>query len=248
MNAMSEYSRRSQAPLDLDPVMQSVLTCLLKAHDYALNLRSDVWDLAVEIDTLHALGLTDTDLRWLACKGYVEHAKEITRIGEDRRSFRSTGKLFFTGRTCVVLTPLGLALAQRCCSPPTPFAPAAEAEALPNHPPNGTPNPPVFDTARRELRVGNRLIKRFKQPALSQETILAAFEEEGWPYRILNPLPPKPNQDSKQRLHDAIIRLNRGQKHRLLRFKGDGTGEGIFWEYTAFADPTATPERHPSDS
>ena len=57
-----------------------------------------------------------------------------------------------------------------------------------------------------------------------------AFEEESWPPRIDDPLPPSPNIDSKKRLHDTIKSLNRHQKQRCIRFMGDGRGTGVRWE------------------
>jgi hypothetical protein len=68
-------------------------------------------------------------------------------------------------------------------------------------------------------------------PAANQERVLAAFEEEGWPVHIDDPLPPSPDQDSKRRLHDTINSLNRNQKCPLIRFVGDGTGQGVRWEF-----------------
>jgi hypothetical protein len=43
-------------------------------------------------------------------------------------------------------------------------------------------------------------------------------------------LPPNSEQNSKRRLHDTINSLNRNQKQNLLRFTGDGSGQGIRWE------------------
>jgi hypothetical protein len=63
-----------------------------------------------------------------------------------------------------------------------------------------------------------------------QEAILMALEEEHWPPRIDDPLPGHPNHLPKRRLHDTIKSLNRNQKNNLIRFMGDGTGEGIRWE------------------
>jgi hypothetical protein len=60
--------------------------------------------------------------------------------------------------------------------------------------------------------------------------VLNAFEEEGWPARIDDPLPPHSDQDPKRRLNDTIKCLNRKQVRELLRFHGDGSGEGILWE------------------
>ena len=79
------------------------------------------------------------------------------------------------------------------------------------------------------MRLGGLVVKQFKLPAPNQETILAAFEEEDWPPRIDDPLPPKSNLAGKNRLHDTIKCLNRNHRKRLLRFNGDGTGEGVLW-------------------
>ena len=89
---------------------------------------------------------------------------------------------------------------------------------------------PHWDAEARELRIGGRLVKRFKWKAANQETLLAAFEEEGWRRRIDDPLPPVPGLLSTTRLSDAIKRLNGHQKNALIRFCGDGTGEGVTWE------------------
>jgi hypothetical protein len=72
------------------------------------------------------------------------------------------------------------------------------------------------------------LVKEYRQRAPNQETILDAFEEEGWPPRIDDPLPRSTRIDPKERLHEAIRRLNH-QKARKILFSGDGTGEGVIW-------------------
>ena len=80
-------------------------------------------------------------------------------------------------------------------------------------------------------------LARFTQPGdevtvSNQEAILAAFEEESWPPRIDDPLSPVGNQDPKRRLHDTINSLNRHQKLSVIRFLGDGSGQGVRWEFT----------------
>ncbi len=62
---------------------------------------------------------------------------------------------------------------------------------------------------------------------------MSAFQEDGWPARIDDPLPPTPETDPKRRLSDAIKCLNRKQLNPLLRFSGDGTGEGVLWDLIA---------------
>jgi hypothetical protein len=88
------------------------LSELLKAYGYANSAQRDLWDFAVEIQRLWTAGLSKTDFRWLACMGYVEHARETTRLEDDGREFRKTGNLSFSKRTCFVLTePRGFPLA-----------------------------------------------------------------------------------------------------------------------------------------
>jgi hypothetical protein len=96
--------------------------------------------------------------------------------------------------------------------------------------------PPRWDAAFRVLRVGNKVVKEYRLPSRNQETILEAFQEEGWPHSIDDPLPPLAEVEPKSRLHDTIKRLNRHHKDRLIRFRGDGTGEGICWEYVEAAN------------
>lgn len=94
---------------------------------------------------------------------------------------------------------------------------------------------PTWDRDRQQLRVGKVIVKEFKVPASNQEAILAAFQEENWPPRIDDPLSPAPDQDPKRRLHDTINSLNRNQKQALVRFLGDGSGQGVRWEFTRAA-------------
>jgi hypothetical protein len=96
--------------------------------------------------------------------------------------------------------------------------------------PAGKPRLPLWKPDLRELHYEAQLVKRFKVPAPNQERLLAAFQEEGWRARIDDPLPPQPGQDTKRRLHDTIKSLNRHQVCCLLRFRGDGTGQGAIWE------------------
>ena len=79
------------------------------------------------------------------------------------------------------------------------------------------------------LYFAGRIVKRFPRAARNQEIVLCAFEEEGWPYRIDDPLPPSGNVDPKRRLHDTIKWLNRDHEAQVLAFMGDGTGEGVRW-------------------
>lgn len=103
---------------------------------------------------------------------------------------------------------------------------------------------PQWDHQARILRVGGRIVKRFKRPSPNQEIVLMAFEEEGWPRRIDDPLSPNGEIDPKRRLHDTIKGLNRHQENQLLHFSGDGRGEGVCWVVlVAETLPTFTDDR-----
>ncbi|MFO0807725.1 MAG: hypothetical protein U0746_03805 [Gemmataceae bacterium] len=88
---------------------------------------------------------------------------------------------------------------------------------------------PLYNADQRELWFQGQLVKRFQQPADNQETVLAAFEEDGWPPRIDDPLPQDPDVDTRERLHDTIKNLNLHQVNPLVSFHGDGSGEGVRW-------------------
>jgi hypothetical protein len=94
---------------------------------------------------------------------------------------------------------------------------------------NGSSERPCWNADRRELTFRGRVVKRFRQPADNQETILAAFEEEGWPEAIDDPLPGAPGIEAQDRLHGAVRGLNRAQKEAALVFERDGTGTRVLW-------------------
>jgi hypothetical protein len=198
------------------PSMQLALRLLLEAHGDAHGLRRDVWEFALEFRTLTRAGVTSGDLRRLLCLGLVQHAVEHVEPTLAQRTFVPLHNLALPDDASFVLTPKGVAAAHL-------QGPDEGAEAC-------IGIIPRWDGARRELHFRGVVVKRFRQPADCQEVILAAFEEEHWPPRIDNPLPPRREQDARQRLHDTLIRLNRNQCQPLLRFRGDGTGEGLFWE------------------
>jgi hypothetical protein len=97
-----------------------------------------------------------------------------------------------------------------------------------------------WDADGRELWAGGRLVKRFTRPAPLLELLLAAFQELGWPRVLDDPLPGAGGMDPKERLHDAVKRLNACQRPLVVRFRGDGTGQRGRWEW---AGPTPAPRR-----
>ena len=139
--------------------------------------------------------MTTSDLRWLVKRGCLSHAREITALQDMDRHFEPPEQnLVFAGNTCFVLTDAGLAVLGRDNSQATQLAQVDKAPGeMPivawNHSsaPAAMPN---WDRGSRAFVVGEYLIKRFRVPSPNQETVLNAFQEEGWPAAIDDPLPP----------------------------------------------------------
>ena len=203
---------------------------LLRALQYARNARCGVWDFAVELAQLRQTGLSECDLRWLACKGYVEHGLETSQPAGIQRTFDDEPALRFTEHSSFVLTPRGIQLAKSLHLGVAAIADQHnESASAPQLAICGT-RTPTWDDQRRELRIGRIVVKRFLVPAENQETILTVFQEEAWPAHIDDPLPQVPEIDPKRRLHSTIQCLNRNQQVRLVHFHGDGYGRGVRWE------------------
>ena len=208
-----------------------VMQKLARAWQYSQDCDRSPWDFAVELTDLSQDGVTHETLRWMIGKGLVEHALESENRQGIGRTFESRGGFTFNNRSCFVITHTGLKWQlDQAPRRPLGFDQVAPAAAT-----------PVWDDQRHELRLGGTLVKRFKWRAANQEAVLAAFQEEGWPPRIDDPLSPVPDTDPKRRLSDAIKCLNRKQANSLLRFSGDGTGEGILWEVVTVEDPVPEP-------
>jgi hypothetical protein len=235
---------RSEAPAEFRDKFRPALQLLLEAFDYAAQTSGDRWEFAVEIGKLWELGLSPNDVRWLVRGNVVDHAREVTVPGDCGREFRPTGDLTFTDASCVVLTASGAAAARRFWEgrAEAPGGPSSTAPRTSDESESAAaPRAPHWDAAKRVLSFAGRVVKQFKWHAINQESVLAAFEEEGWPARIDDPLSPQPEQDAKRRLSDTIKCLNRKQKHRILHFRGDGTGEGVVWEVVEGDAPDGTP-------
>lgn len=200
---------RTGCKLVMGGKIAAALSTLHEAYRYACDTASDRWDFAVPAQVLGQLGLTETDCRWLVRKELVDHAREVTRVGDDGRDFRPSGDLTFCARSCFVLTDSGVAEAIR-----------TEADSrIQNADPGDVACTTVtaawperrirWDAVSRYLTVDDRLVKWFRSPAPNQERILAAFQEEAWPPRVDDPLPQHKEQDPKRRLSDTIKCLNR---------------------------------------
>lgn len=226
--------------------LQAGFKRLLRPYFYAEHSCGTLWEFAVEYEELRCAGFGNNDLRWLIANGYVEHAEETGDPNNERRVVGASANPCLSGKSRFMLTAEGVELAcsmwqsvdaasfqdvagllasQYACRSADGYESQSSCDDS-----HANATLPRWNAARRELYVGETLVKRFRVPAANQETILQVFEEEAWPDHIDDPLPPAPEMVPKQRLQRTVTCLNRNQRQRRIRFRGDGTGAGICWE------------------
>jgi hypothetical protein len=220
-------------PAALSSSVRAAFAQLLEVHELARTSGHKTSDFAAEITNLTELGITPSVLRWLVCRGYAKCLREVTQSADKERRFEPVDNLALSPQSCFVLSRKGMLLARAILE----LQGVAGNEVAENGDSNAAAQPhrilaPLWDAKRRELRLARRILKRFRVPAPNQEAVLAAFQEEGWPNCIDDPLPPKGDVSPKRRLHDTIKALNRKHRQRppLVHFLGNGTGENIVWE------------------
>lgn len=245
--------RATSAPADaITAARRLALAQLLDAHDVAHDTGRDPWAYACQLQDLHDQRVSDTALRWLVDQQLADHRLETTQPTSRRRTFKPSANGHFTPASCFSLTKAGVVMAQltreeedrrqrtedrsqkkkanRNAAQRKLAAASLPPHSLVPHPsPLAPPDVPHYDADRRTLFFRGKIVKQFLQPAANQELILTAFEEENWPPRIDDPLPPALEIDPKKRLSDAVFRLNKRQKKRVILFQGDGTGQGVKW-------------------
>lgn len=172
---------------------------------------------SVRADWLIRAGSSVRAIDWLVSEGFVH----------DVRGNKCAGQLGANNGTDVgaqlVLSDRGLQLARELAS---------------------SPLRPRWDATRRELWLGERLVKRLRGVADNQALVLAAFAEEDWPSHVDDPIPPLRGHDSHKRLRNVVQRLNNAQVYALLRFHGSGTGDGVRWQL-ALPRPDGVRSMHP---
>jgi hypothetical protein len=200
--------------------VSAVFPVLQEALDDAQKSGGDPWQFSIAKADLLDLGLRVTDLRWLVAAGLLSHAAELPCSPGEGRVFRQTSALAITSASCFLLS---LDDARQIPGPPVAPPPRDQSPEAP------CGICPVWDPSRRELTIRGLMVKRFRTPADCQELILTVFQEEGWPYRIDDPLTGRCGPDGRHRLHDVVRGLNRHQRAARVRFSRDGTGQGVCW-------------------
>ena len=205
----------------------SFLQILVEANEYSSDLTISPWAFSVGFSEASMMGINLNDLHWMTRRNWIQcrHGKrELFNEGFVQHEI-------VKGSEFIILSSGIMALRS---------AQKEDVAAVPLHSlkvshANGYTlsddfSTPKWNVERRELTVSGTVVKRFRWPAPNQEMILSVFSEEGWPSRIEDPLPQGKGLDPKRRLGDTIKCLNRNQNVNLIRFRGDGTGEGILWD------------------
>ncbi len=204
----------------------SFLKILLEACEYSSDLMISPWEFSVDFGQARMMGINLNDLRWMIHRGWIQ----CQRGGEVSDS-EVVANEAHNSSTFIILN-LGieaLRSAQDGHVGMVPLQSFKVAQSAGPRLPLET-SKPFWNIERRELSILGTVVKRFRWPAPNQETILCVFAEEGWPSRIEDPLPQGNGLDPKRRLGDTIKCLNRNQNANLIRFRGDGTGEGVLWD------------------
>jgi hypothetical protein len=194
------------------PRAQAVLALLLGYRNCA-TLRADspqegavAWHLVQE-----AAGADAACLRSLLAAGLVESVSGAA-APEPRPQSRFVLTEAGYHAACQVAAPAGPRLApQTCRLPPAPG------------------EKPRWDRAGRELWFAGEVVLHFPRGARNQERILTAFQEQGWPAEIDDPLPPEEGVDAVERLRDAVRHLAARLAGTPLHFRPDPEGKAICW-------------------
>jgi hypothetical protein len=202
---------------------------LLLAYQGSTHSGLDLWQFAVERERLHALGLSNADLRWLMNRGYVKHACETTQLESRCRTFRPCASLALYLRSAFVLDQPGVELARSLLLD---LLPEAKAPAWSASVQDKTviTELPLYDEDQHALWFAGQLVKHFRHPAPHQEAVCRAFAQTNWSRCIANPLAGPGHKNRKRCLRETIKHLNENQLCALLWFRGDGTGAGVCWE------------------
>ncbi len=199
---------------------RAALAPLWKAFACSQDLRIDPWEFALPLQHLADLGVDQSDLRWLVLHGYVTFRNRARRYQPSPNAGVSVDPR-------LMITEVGLLVADPSAaaedSSPGRSLNSADIISVNSH-------VPQWDRRRRRLSFDGCVVKQFRLPASNQEAVLSAFEAEGWPASIDDPLPFLPELPAKERLHVTIRHLNANHQNRLIRFRGNGTGEAVLWQ------------------
>ena len=149
-----------------NPTICKTLLELRKAHQAASACGRDPWDFAIRISQLFRCGISTEVLRTLIGRMWITHMQRIPDH-VNLPEFQAESRLIFSDRTCFVLTVQGLEVADKLAAPGMCFTNQPKNPSTITPPAARYPTP-CWDRQRRELRMGDVLVKRFRWPAENQ--------------------------------------------------------------------------------
>lgn len=197
------------------------LSALSEGREYAIDLQSSPAEFALNISDARSFDVQLNDLKWMLGRRWITLVDDHRECGEQGEVSEHIMPTILPSSRFVILRGGCDVLHQSKTEVHSEPSAAVDLHCS---------SRPRWDSLRHELSIDGRIVKRFRWPASNQEAILMAFEEDDWPSRIDDPLPGSRDLEPKRRLSDTIKCLNRNQCERLLRFRGDGTGEGVLWD------------------
>lgn len=204
-----------------------------KAIDYADACGQPREEFAFNTVQLRQVGLNEHEVRFLFHLGLIEPVEEVETRGL-KRVFKAAGQLY-GARVCYFLTDSGVQIANLIVNgtqqPKSESLPQQQAKTDPVSFTREPVGAPKWDVRSRTLSVANVVVKTFRFSAQNQVAILNAFEEENWSPTVYDPLTPSDGVEPKRRLHDTIKCLNKRHVNKVIRFSGDGTGQGVCWTW-----------------
>jgi hypothetical protein len=104
---------------------------------------------------------------------------------------------------------------------------------------------PRWDRASRELWFAGTVVRYFRRGARNQERLLDAFQGQGWPEQVADPLPRHPRLKAAGQLRDAVKHLNAGLAGMPLRFRVSADAGTVFWAPCDFSAPPELQQGRP---
>ncbi|MGO9112528.1 MAG: hypothetical protein ACLP9L_25135 [Thermoguttaceae bacterium] len=229
---------KTQLQTHLSGEAHAVLSGLWKAFACARDLKIDPWEFSLPLLHLVDLGVDKSNLRWLVLHGYVTFRDRGRRCQPGTNVASGSDPRFLITQDGALVAGAG---SEGADCPSGRSANSAETAS-------SCSVLPRWDRKLRLLSFDGYAVKQFRLPASNQEAVLSTFEAEGWPPSIDDPLPFVPGLQPKERLHVTIRHLNANHQTRLIRFRGNGTGEAVLWgpiAASAVQRPAATLEFAP---
>jgi hypothetical protein len=212
-----------------DPVLGTIsakaLRLLLDLYPGERDGTEEVGSLTVRWAVLRALGMTHEQISALVGAGHAELFVQANGRATADGGWSRPRDRRVTERSFLALTESGAAFASRLLAKSPPVTLRCGGVVVVVQPPD-VGGRPRWDAADGQLWYAGRIVREFCRSALSQRSLLDAFEVATWRHRVENPFH---GAKAKRRLRYAIEGLHEGQEPLTLRFHADGNG-GATWE------------------